>query len=284
MALQVFGMLDSRVQQIQSTLKSKGYGHLGMGVAGALMLFAFCPMSIVAVSAPYWTSSVEMQGRSMSSQASLWKVSVSTEIKGKSVDQDVDLCGDEMAGFNDCGKIEALRFLTIVALLLSLASGVVLVAEFSRVMNPSADLRRKLSLAGVSTAALASLCDFLGMCIGASVEMTGEAKPNGAGFVFLVLTVPFAGAATALVVCTLTIWSTKAEEADAPAVETPVVKVGKPDSEARKSPTLMSSPGPGAQKPTMDNPNALAPAGTSNKEDVAQVAQATQEASVEHSV
>merc|ERR1711988_898973 len=88
------------------------------------------------------------------------------------------------------------------------------------------------------------------------------------------MTVPFAGAATALVVCTLTIWSTKAEEADAPAVETPVVKVGKPDSEARKSPTLMSSPGPGAQKPTMDDPNALAPAGTSNKEDVAQVAQA----------
>jgi hypothetical protein len=252
--------INTRVQQFQKALNSKGCGHLGMGVAGALMLLVFCPMSIVAVAAPYWTSSSEMLGNKVNFQASLWKASTSTEIMGKSVDQDVDMCGEEMKDFEDCGKIHAVRFFRITALLLSLVSGVILTVGFLHVLKPSAGLRRKLPIVGVSLSAAVLLCDILSICIAASVEMQGESKLNGAGFVFLILELLFASGATALVVCTLTRWSAKAETADAAAGETPAVKVGKSDSEANKSPRLMSSAQNGAQKPSTKDSNTPAPA------------------------
>jgi hypothetical protein len=169
------------------------------------MLFVFCPMSIVAVVAPYWTSSAEMQGRSMSVAASLWKFSVSDD------HQDVDICGHDVNDFEECDKIHALRLFTITALLLSLASGMTLVVGFSQALKPSADLRRKLSLVGASISAAVLLCNLLSIYIATSVEMTGESKLNGAGFVTLRLELLFVSAATAVVVCTLTRWSTKIE-------------------------------------------------------------------------
>merc|ERR1712224_1143280 len=111
---------------------------------------------------------------------------------------------------------------------------------------------------GVSLSAAVLLCDFLGMCIAASVEMTGEPKLNGAGFVFLILEILFVGAATALVVCTLTRWSTKAETKDAATAGAAATKVGNTQTQAgsppSSTPTLMSSPRNGAQKPTTSDP------------------------------
>jgi len=243
--------LDTRVQHLQSLLDAKGdYGHLGMGVAGGLMLFVFCPMSIVAVAAPYWTASAEMQGHSMSIQVSLWKSS--TEINGASADQ--ALCGDEMSGFDECGKIHAVRFFTIMALLLSLASGAILAVGFSPALKPSAALRRKMSLVGASFCSATLLCDFLGMCIAASVTVQGESSLNGAGFVFLILELLFVGAATALVACTLTRWSTKVVTMNA----APVVEIGQSQA-GDKSPTLLSSPQTGTQKPKMTDSNVGVP-------------------------
>lgn len=246
--------INARTQQLQSAADAKGCGHLGMGVAGALMLFVFCPMSIVAVAAPYWTSSMEMQGQSMSVSASLWKVSMSTEINGVSADQDSDMCGDQQTGNEECGKIHAVRFFTISALLLSLASGVILAVGFSPALKPSAALRRKMSLAGISCCSAVLLCDFLGMCIAASVSMTGQSSLNGAGFVFLILELLFVGAATALVALTLTRWSTKVVTMS-PA---PVVEIGKSNA-GDKSPTLLSSPQSGTQKPKMTDSNDRVP-------------------------
>merc|ERR1712032_1280732 len=120
------------------------------------MLLVFCPMSIVAVAAPYWTSSVETQGRTVSSQASLWKVSVSTELAGVSLDQDVDACVGQMV--EECDKIRAARFFTITAVLLSSVSGLSLIAGFSP--KPSADLRKRLEFVGVILAIAAQLCVF----------------------------------------------------------------------------------------------------------------------------
>jgi len=246
--------INTRTLQLQSTLDAKGYGHLGLGIAAALMLFVFCPMSIVAVAAPYWTASMEMRGHSMSVSASLWKASVSTEINGVSADQDTDICGDQSNGDDECGKIHAVRFFTIMALLLSLASGVILTVGFLPALKPSAALRRKLSLVGVSFCSAVLLCDFLGMCIAASVSMTGESTLNGAGFVFLILELLFVGAATALVACTLTMWSTKVVTMGA----TPVVEIGKSHA-GDSSPTLLSSPQRGTQKPKMTDSNVEVP-------------------------
>jgi hypothetical protein len=257
--METFRTLDMQVQHLQNTLNPKGYGHLGMGVAGALMLFVFCPMTIVAMAAPYWTSSAEINGYTMSSQASLWKISVSTDIKGVSGDQDTDMCGDQMNGFDECGKIHAVRFFAITALLFSLASGMTLVVGFLPALKPSADLRRTMLLVGLSFSSAVLLCDFLGMCIAASVSMTGESKLNGAGFVFLILKLPFVGVATALVACTLTRWSTKNVTMAAGAVDTQVAKVGKSPSEADGPPTLLSPPQKGVQQLNMNDSNVSVP-------------------------
>jgi len=93
-----------------------------MGVAAGLMLFVFCPMSIVAVAANYWTLSTEVSGATMSAKASLWEISLSTEVQGASSESSMTMCSDEMSAFDDCGKIDAIRFFLITALLLSLAS------------------------------------------------------------------------------------------------------------------------------------------------------------------
>merc|ERR1712039_184898 len=123
-------------------------------------------------------------------------MSVSTEINRASADQDTDLCGDqEMYNFDECGKIHAVRFFTIVALLLSFAAGVTLAVGFSPVLKPSAALRRKVSLVALGCCSATLMCDFLGMCIAASVAINA-ASLNGAGFVFLILELLFVGAAT----------------------------------------------------------------------------------------
>lgn len=259
--MQAIQLVAQRVQNYQNTLNSKGYGHLGMGVAAALMLWVCCPMSFVSVAAPYWQVSQEMGSASISSQASLWKVSTSTEFNGNKKETSVDMCGEEMSNSEECGKIHAVRFFTIASLLLSLASGVTLAVGFLPKFRPvgtiSADLRRKLSLCGVSIAAAVLLFDLLGMCIAATVEV-GSSKLNGAGFVFLVMELLFVGVATALVVCTLTRWSARVVTMEAAAVGsgTPVVKVGKSREEAESSPTLMSSPHMGAQKPKANDSSA----------------------------
>lgn len=209
--------IQQQVQEFQTTLDGKGYGHLGLGVAGALMLFVFCPMSIVAVAASYWTQSQEMHGYEMSIKVSLWKVS--TSVNGASQSQDV--CGDDMSGFDDCGKIYALRCFTVTALLLSLASGVILTWGFTRFSKLDASMSRKMQMIGVSLSAVVLLWDFLCICIAASVDAS-ESSLNGAGFIFLILELLFVSVATALVACVLTRWSTQNKDAG----ETRVVQVG----------------------------------------------------------
>jgi len=129
----------------------------------------------------------------MTAEASLWDVSTSTEIRGVSVDSELKMCGDEMQGFDECGKIDAIRFFVITALLLSLASAVCLLAVFLPPLSfcLSDATREKVTIAGISLASVVLLWSFLGTCIAASVKMHGLNGAafvlNGAGFVFLVL-------------------------------------------------------------------------------------------------
>merc|ERR1712113_973543 len=140
-----------KVQQMQGCAGARGCGHLGLAAAGALMLFVACPMSIVAVAAPYWTGSQDVHGTTLTSSATLWTVSITTEGQGTTVEQDADMCGDDMQKSEDddsCGKIEAVRFFTIFTLLLALAAAAVLLVAFSPTCREKPDLRSKLCLAG----------------------------------------------------------------------------------------------------------------------------------------
>jgi len=194
------------------------------------MFFVGCPMSIIAVASPYWTASSEVRDNSVSAKASLWEVSVSTEIRGASSEAEIGMCDGEMQGFDECGKIDAIRFFVITALLLSLASAITLIVGFLPFLKPTAAqsaLRRKLSIAGVSLAAFVLLCDFLSVCITISVKMEDSYSLSGAGFVFLVMDLFFVFLAHQLVICTLTLWS-----ASTAAAETGSVGAQKPQSRA----------------------------------------------------
>lgn len=250
--------VTGKLQQWQNSLDAKNYGSLCTGAAGALMCIVFCPMSIVAIATPYWTYSEEAQGKEVSSKASLWKVFVSVELQGMSSESEISMCSDEMSSFDDCGKIDAIRFFLISALLLSMASAILLILSFSPVLSTES-LRRKMSLGGVSLAAVVLLWAFLAVCIAGSVDMPDNYNLNGVGFIFLVLELFFVVAALALGGHALRVSSSS----------TTVVQIGVAD--ARKPPessppTLMGQQSQGGQetkahsedqkgsKPSPDNP------------------------------
>jgi hypothetical protein len=97
------------------------------------------------------------------------------------------MCGEEMQGFDECGKIDAARFFVISAMLLSLASALALIGAFLPYSATRADLRRKLLMCGANLAVVVLLWNFIGVCIAGSVKMEEGYNLNGAGFVFLVL-------------------------------------------------------------------------------------------------
>jgi len=236
-----------KIQACQKDLDAKGYGHLGYGAAGILMFFVFCPMSIVTVAATYWTYSSEAQGVTASAKASLWEISASTEIRGVSSESEVKMCGDEMQGFDDCGKIDAVRFFVITALLLSLASALAFVIGFSPKLKPTAALRRKMAIAGVSLAAVVLVWIFLSVCIAASIDMTDNYNLNGAGFVFLVLELFVVTLAIVLAVRTMTRWSAIPQ----PAAEAQAKEAAKSHPQAPaaspSTPTLLTVVGASAE-------------------------------------
>lgn len=194
--------IQQKAMDLQKVCDAKGYGQLGLGVAGSIMLFVFCPMSIVAIAEPYWTFSTEVQGNSMSAKASLWDISTSVEIGDKSSESSMAMCGDEMQDSDECGKIGAVRFFVIATLLLSLVSAIALIVVFLNKVSTAA-LRRRFTLCGLGAATTALLMIFLGICMAASIDMKGEYGLNGAGFVFLVLELFFVMLSAGLVVYTL---------------------------------------------------------------------------------
>jgi len=252
-----------KIQECQKACAAKGCGHLGLGIAGGLMLFVFCPMSIVAVAATYWTYSLDANGATVSAKASLWKISVSTEIRGSSSESDAGMCSDEMADFDDCGKIDAVRFFVITALLLSLASALTLLFGFSP--KPTAALRRKMSTAGVSLAAVVLVWNFLGICIAASINVADNYKLNGAGFVFLVLELFFVTLALVLAVCTMTRWSATPQPATEGHTEEAVKPQAPAPTASSPTPTLLTVVGASAESGSESKTNIQVPPAQKNE-------------------
>merc|ERR1712139_24165 len=102
-----------------------------------------------------------------------------------------------------------------------------MIVGFFPCLKPTAALRRKLSIVGVSLATLALLLVFLSVCIAISIKMQDSYSLNGAGFVFLVMELFFVILAHQLVICTLTLWS-----APTAATETVIVGAQKAQSQA----------------------------------------------------
>jgi len=92
---------------------------------------------------------------------------------GCCVDARIRMCGDKMQGFDECGKIHAIRFFVITAVLLSLASAncfLGLSLPYLRAKCTAATLE-KMTIAGKGLASVVLLWSFLGTCIAASVNM-----------------------------------------------------------------------------------------------------------------
>lgn len=187
-----------RTQHLQNTLEAKHYGHLSIGCAAALMLVVFCPMSMIAVGGAYWTHSIDAHGTTVSTSVSLWTVSTLMETRGESKHSEMDMCGENLQDFDDCGKIHALRFFTITTLLSSLASSSMLIAAFSPFLKDKPWLREKILLAGASVAGCVCLWNFLSICIAAGVDMGDSYNLSGAGFVCIILDLLFVILALAL--------------------------------------------------------------------------------------
>jgi len=250
---------SEKIQEWQMALDAKGYAHLGLGVAAGVMFLVFCPMSIVAVATPYWTYSSEASGATVSAKASLWEISLSTEIQGSSSEAEMKMCSDEMQAFDDCGKIDAVRFFLITALLLSLASACCFAIAFSPKLKPTVTFRRKMTITGASLAAVTLVWDFLSVCLAASVDMTENYTLNGVGFVFLVLELFLVTLAVVLAVCTVTRWSASAQ----PVTETRTekeVKAQPPSAAQATTPTLLTAAGASAEGVSVPKTNIEVPA------------------------
>merc|ERR1719443_210629 len=165
----------------------------------------------------------------MTVKASLWDVSISTKTPGVCADSElgfvecgktrfnpstmqlfdecevvrckdeccfnarIRMCGDKMQknGLHDdeCGKIHAVRFFVITALLLSLASAncfLGLSLPYLRAKCTAATLE-KMTIAGKGLASVVLLWSLLGTCIAASVNMQAGSSLSGAGFLSLFL-------------------------------------------------------------------------------------------------
>jgi hypothetical protein len=161
-----------------------------MLVSSVLMFFVACLLNIVAVAAPYWTGSLNVHGAIVNSAASLW--ASSTSVEGSDTEHTVDMCGDQMQNSNfDCGKIHAMRFFVITALLLAFASGSALLFAFSPALKSKQERRPTFCVIGGCLAAVTFIGDFIAWCIALSVDMPQPYSLNGAGFVFLIFSLMF---------------------------------------------------------------------------------------------
>merc|ERR1712087_83633 len=150
------------------------------------------------------------------------------------------MCGDEMQGFEECGKIQAIRFFTVTALLLSLAAALILCICFFNPPKLSAVMRRRMFIIGVCHAVVVLAWNFLSLCIAGSVQMSEEYELNGAGFVSVILEFLLVGIAVMLSVLSATRWSRNgvvSEVAEIPHSD----KIGKPQStNSVVAPTLLT--------------------------------------------
>merc|ERR1712039_387168 len=172
--------------------------------------------------------------------ATLWSVSTSAEMNSVSNDKTVDMCGDEMQGFEECGKIQAIRFFTVTALLLSLAAALILCICFFAPPRLSAVMRRRMFIIGVCHAVVVLAWNFLSLCIAGSVQMAEEYELNGAGFVSVILEFLLVGIAVMLSVLSATRWSRNGVVSEVAEISHSD-KIGKPQStNSVVAPTLLT--------------------------------------------
>lgn len=114
----------------------------------------------------------------------------------------------------------------------ALASAVVLLVAFSPVTKEKPELRSKLCFVGACLTSVSLLCGFLSVCLVVSVEMPEPYSLNGAGFVFLILSLLLIIGAISLVVLVLTGWS----PTSVAAVGTSTTSIAKPQSSAAIEP------------------------------------------------
>lgn len=172
-----------RIQQLRDRADAMGCRNLGVAVAGALMLLAVCPTSIVAVFSPYWTASVDAGDAKVTTSISLWTVSTTVEGNGAPVVHDVKMCGDAIQSVDvDCGRIHVVRLLTITIGVLAFVSAVLLLVAFSPAMKENLEQRSNLCLAGTCVLTVAFICSLVSTGIVVSVELAETYSLDGIGF------------------------------------------------------------------------------------------------------
>jgi hypothetical protein len=233
-------MMQKRIQSWQNSADEREAGRIEAFAAGALMAFVTCPMSIVAIAAPYWSGSQEANGMTMSFTLSLWTAATSIESAQGNADQTARMCGTEMQNSDiDCGSIHAIRFFQITGMLLALASAVVLLMAFSPLLKTRRELRPQLYLIGACLSGATGLWNLLSVCLAAGVKMPEQYSLCGAGFVFCILSMFLTVAALVLSVLAR-------RSKSAPSIVV-VQEVRKSDN-AKTAPTLLVNVMPTAEK------------------------------------
>jgi hypothetical protein len=157
--------------------------------AGVVMGLTCFPLSILSIFLSYWHASSDVA----SSSLTLWKVSTTFQMNGDTVEQENDMCSSmlrttkdpETQEFDDCTKIEVLRFITISAALMSLISSMMIIGGFSQMFSFDRAVQRNVSRIGLILASAVFVWALIGLCIAASVDFS-NASLNGAGFMCLV--------------------------------------------------------------------------------------------------
>lgn len=196
--------MQNHFNRIQGLAHAKDAGHVGIAVAGAIMLFVACPMDVVIVAAPHWKSSRSIGGHSASIEASLWSVSSTVEVGSSTSDTSKNMCGDDMENSElSCGHIHAVRFFLVTALFLSLGAAASLLLAFVPVSNAMRERRPTLQIAGWCLACTVLMERFLSICLLASAGMPEPLSLSGAGFVFLVMSLFLVVGATVIILLVL---------------------------------------------------------------------------------
>lgn len=123
-------------------------------------------------------------------------MATAVEAQGVSNENEVSMCGDEMLEDTyACGKIHATRFFVIILSLLAAVAASLWLLAFSP-LRPG--LRGKLCHFGALFTGSSLFCNFLVMCIAASIKAPAPMSQNGAGFAFVAITFLFISCATVL--------------------------------------------------------------------------------------
>merc|ERR1712216_418627 len=89
----------------------------------------------------------------------------------ESSEVEMEMCSDQMEGFEDCGKIALLRFFVLGSSVLSGLCAALLLVAFLPLLKKHPDCKSNLTFLAITSSCVIPSVSFLSICISASVDM-----------------------------------------------------------------------------------------------------------------